>query len=179
MMSARHQSSFYQIVAVCLASAMLLACSQEKPAAEKPATVTHSHAADVSAADGSSLVGCYSIDAANGIAQIKIAQSGDKLTMQMKEPKGATTPWDQPEALNTPSVKDGWEQFSTNAINLTRNDVSAIVVRPDKVMAIAALNPASANTNPMLDSAYAVSLMGTVNTIYQVPCDDKPLDLVK
>lgn len=137
---------------------LLAACGEDatKPVQSK----THSD-------DG--LVGCYTIEQGTA-AQIWLHRIDDKLVMQMKEPTGSQTAWDKPEAMDTPSVAQGFTHFSTNRLDVTVSDVQSIAVRPDGVFAIARLSDAAANTNPLLDSPVIVQLFGAVNTIYQAPC---------
>lgn len=119
--------------------------------------------------------GCYAIEQQSP-AQIKISQENNQFVMQMKEQTGG---WDTPESLQSLDKAKGWQFFSTNAIQLSSSDVMGVLARPDGVMAMAQLHEASVNTNPMLDSHYVVNLLGAVNTIYQVPCDDKPVNFSK
>ncbi|SIS01428.1 hypothetical protein SAMN02745664_11442 [Moraxella cuniculi DSM 21768] len=122
--------------------------------------------------------GCYTIDK-DTPATIKISQQNGGYVMQMKEPKGSQAIWDNPEKLEVLPLAQGWQYFSTNSIDLSSADVAGdVIARADKMLILLQTHQASANTNPMLDSRYVVSLMGAVNTIYQVPCDDTPVDLI-
>lgn len=154
------------VLAVSILGLSLVACQQSDDTPK-------STQADESAV----FEGCYSIDK-NQPAQIKISQEQNGFVMQMKEAAGEQI-WDQPEVLQQQTAEQGWQVFSTNHINLSKSDVIGILSRPDGVMAMAQVKQASANTNPMLDSNYVVHLLGAVNTIYQVPCDDTPIDFIK
>lgn len=154
------------LAGVFVVSGLLVACGQ----ADKPKVVEQT-------SEATAFVGCYSIDK-NQPAQIKISQEQNGFVMQMKEADGKQV-WDQPEVLQQQTAEQGWQFFSTNAINLSKSDVLGVLARPDNVMAMAQVAQASANTNPMLDSPYVVHLLGAVNTIYQVPCDDVPIDFIK
>lgn len=120
-------------------------------------------------------VGCYVLE--KGVpAQIKITKTNDQYTMQMKEDSEKV--WDTAEPLTLAGVSDGFVHFNANALNVNANDVAEILVRPDGVMALAQLKPAVANINPHLDSDVVMSILGAVNTVYKVACDDVPLDLM-
>ena len=152
--------------------AMLVACGDEPVVSTSAKTATTEPKQDF-------YVGCYTIDK-NTPASIKISQAQGGYKMQMKEPNDAAKTWDTPEPLLVLTKQDGWKYFSTNAINLSVNDITdQVIVRPDGLLVIAKLHDASTNTNPMLDSRYAVALMGAVNTIYQVACDDKRINLIQ
>ncbi len=152
---------------------MLTACSEPDPADN---TVSQSQPHE----DGQAaqFVGCYSIDK-NLPAQIKISQRADGFVMQMKEPDQAKTPWDKPEPLDEISVDKAWEYFGVNALSLDKSDVESVLARPDEMMVLAKIKETSQNINPLLDSDYMVYIFKGANTIYQVPCDDKPLDIIK
>ena len=151
---------------------MLVACGDE------PAVSTSAKTAN-NRSQTRLYIGCYTIDK-NTPASIKISQAQGGYKMQMKEPNDAAKAWDTPEPLLVLTKQDGWKYFSTNAINLSVNDITdQVIVRPDGLLVIAKLHDASTNTNPMLDSRYAVALMGAVNTIYQVACDDKRINLIQ
>lgn len=150
----------------CLALTVALAACGDKPVAT---TNTNDTAA---ASTPDTYVGCYTIEQ-NTPATIKISHDGEHYLMQMKEGADKAQTWDAPERLDQLSKGQGWRHFSTNSINLTDADVAAdVLARPDEVLALVRLHDTTANTNPMIDSGYAVALMGAVNTIYQVPCDD-------
>lgn len=152
-----------------LSLAVVLSACGEQPVATTNASGTAAPSTDA-------YVGCYTIEQGTP-ASIKVSRDGESYSMQMKEPEGEDRVWDAPEKLNQLSKNQGWRHFSTNSINLTSADVSAdILVRPDEFLALAKLHDTAANTNPMIDSSYAVSLMGAVNTIYQVPCDETPVN---
>lgn len=155
---------FFMISCLSLTLA-LVACD------DQPVATTNTRDA-ASASDGESYVGCYTIEQGSP-ATIKISRDGEHYVMQMKEGEDKEQTWDAPERLDQLPKSQGWKHFSTNSINLTDADVADdILVRPDEVLALAKLHTTTANTNPMIDSPYAVALMGAVNTIYQVPCDD-------
>lgn len=152
--------------------AMLVACGDEPVVSTSDKTATTEPKQDF-------YVGCYTIDK-NTPASIKVSQVQGGYKMQMKEPNDAATAWDTLEPLLVLAKQDGWKYFSTNAINLSVNDITdQVIARPDGLLVIAKLHDASTNTNPMLDSRYAVALMGAVNTIYQVACDDKRINLIQ
>lgn len=125
----------------------------------------------------SSFVGCYTIDKAKP-AQIKINLDNGKYTMQMKEPVGAKAVWDNPEPLNEITVNDAWQFFGVNMLDLNKSDLQAVIARPDKMMVLAQIKSASQNINPRLDSSYVVYIFRGANTIYQVECDDKQLNII-
>ena len=150
----------------CLSLAVVLVACGDQPVAT---TNTNDTAA---ASTPDAYVGCYTIEQ-GAPATIKISHDGAQYLMQMKEGADKVQVWDAPERLEQLPKAQGWKHFSTNSINLTDADVSAdILARPDEVLALAKLQETTANTNPMIDSGYAVALMGAVNTIYQVPCDE-------
>ena len=150
----------------CLSLAVVLVACGDQPVAT---TNTNDTAA---ASTPDAYVGCYTIEQ-GAPATIKISHDGAQYLMQMKEGADKAQVWDAPERLEQLPKAQGWKHFSTNSINLTDADVSAdILARPDEVLALAKLQETTANTNPMIDSGYAVALMGAVNTIYQVPCDE-------
>lgn len=99
--------------------------------------------------------------------------------MQMKEPDGAKTLWDNPEPLDEISVDKAWDYFGVNALSLDKSDVERVLARPDEMMVLAKVKDASQNINPLLDSAYVVYIFKGANTIYQVPCDETPVDIIK
>lgn len=150
----------------CLSLTLALVACGDQPVA----TTNTNDTASASTPDA--YVGCYTIEK-DAPATIKISHDGAQYLMQMKEGADKVQVWDAPERLEQLPKAQGWKHFSTNSINLTDADVSAdILVRPDEVLALAKLQETTANTNPMIDSGYAVALMGAVNTIYQVPCDE-------
>lgn len=150
----------------CLSLVAVLAACGDQPVATTNANDT------ASASTPDAYVGCYTIEQ-GAPATIKISHDGVQYLMQMKEGADKAQVWDAPERLEQLPKTQGWKHFSANSINLTDADVSAdILVRPDEVLALAKLQETTANTNPMIDSGYAVALMGAVNTIYQVPCDE-------
>lgn len=130
-----------------------------------------------SAQQNGEFAGCYTIDKAKP-AQIKINQDGDKYTMQMKEPVGAKTIWDNPEPLELMTINDAWQFFGVNMLDLDKSDLHAVIARPDKMMVLAQVKQVSQNTNPRLDSPYVVYIFRGANTIYQVACDDVPLNII-
>ena len=127
---------------------------------------------------GGEFVGCYTIDKAKP-AQIKINHDNGVYTMQMKEPVGAKTIWDNPEPLDEMTIGDAWQFFGVNMLGLEKSDLQAVIARPDKMMVLAQIKSASQNINPRLDSSYVVYIFRGANTIYQVACDDVPLDIIK
>ncbi|OAU94505.1 hypothetical protein [Moraxella catarrhalis] len=161
----------FLVFASALSAAMMVTACGDKPTEQ----------ASVSAPEAdtrqTTYVGCYTIDK-DTPASIQISLKDGKYVMQMKEDESKAQVWDEPESLTVLTKSDGWKYFSTNSINLSMSDVAGeIIARPDEVLVIAKLHETSVNTNPMLDSHYAVSLMGAVNTIYQVACDDKRISL--
>lgn len=151
---------------------LLTACSNDASAPVKSAEPTQS-----AQAPSSNFQGCYTIEQ-GAPAQIKISGDNGNYVMQMKEGRDKSGTWDQPEKLLVQPKNDGWKHFSTNALNLSVSDVvGEIIARPDGVMALAQIDSAVANTNPFVDSSYVIALMGAVNTIYQVPCDDTRVEL--
>lgn len=143
----------------------MTACSDTNQTKDQPVEVSQGD-----------LVGCYSIE--KGVpAQIWVHRQTSGLVMQMKESASADSTWDLPEPLNELDLKSGWAYFQSNALDLSQKDLVSVVARPDGVLAIGRLKAAAANTNPYLDSHYVVNLLGAVNTIYQVDCDDVRVDL--
>ncbi|MFB6349601.1 hypothetical protein ACFBZI_09220 [Moraxella sp. ZJ142] len=156
------------LVAAVVMVATLTAC-QKTPTDETAKTAENLTAQSDHKVD---YVGCYTIDK-DTPAAIKISRQNGHYVMQMKEPKGKASVWDNPEPLTLLPKANGWQSFAVNAINLSVSDVTGeIVARPDGIMAIAQVHETTANTNPLVDSPYVVALMGAVNTIYQVPCDE-------
>ncbi|STZ55505.1 Uncharacterised protein [Moraxella lacunata] len=147
----------------------LTACNQTTPTDNAPVK-----------ADGQAgvFVGCYSVEK-NSPAQIKVSEQAGGFVMQMKEPDGAKTLWDSPEPLDEISVDEAWDYFGVNALSLDKSDVERVLARPDEMMVLAKIKDASQNINPLLDSPYVVYIFKGANTIYQVPCDDTPVDIVK
>lgn len=111
--------------------------------------------------------GCYSVQK-NAPAQIKISQNQGKYFMQMKEPKGAKSAWDSPEIL---LQSDDFSVFKNNSLGVQAGDISAMLIRQDKVLALAKVD-----SNLGLDSAVIASLFGAVATIYPVACDNTPIE---
>ncbi|OOR87564.1 hypothetical protein LP123_08185 [Moraxella bovis] len=148
----------------------LTACNQTAPTDNAP----------TAKADGQAeaFVGCYSVEK-NSPAQIKVSEQAGGFFMQMKEPDGAKTLWDNPEPLDEISVDEAWDYFGVNALSLDKSDVERVLARPDEMMVLAKIKDASQNINPLLDSPYVVYIFKGANTIYQVPCDDTPVDIVK
>ena len=127
-------------------------------------------------ANGSAFVGCYTIDKTKS-AQIKITHDGNTYAMQMKEPKGAPTIWDNPEPIGDIDIDSAWEFYQVNALSLNKSDIEAVIARPDRMMVLAKLKPSITNINPLLDSPYVVFIFRGSNTIYQIECDDEPLNI--
>ena len=123
-------------------------------------------------------VGCYTINK-DTPAQIKISKNQDGYVMQMKEPRGAKTLWDNPESLKKVEPEQAWNFFRVNALDFGKDDVQAVIMRPDNMMVLTKVKDASKNVNPKLDSDFVVHIFGAVNTIYAVDCDDKQIDIVK
>lgn len=123
-------------------------------------------------------VGCYGVEK-NGLAQIKISEQAGNFVMQMKEPDGAKTPWDSPEPLDEISIDKAWDYFGVNALSLEKSDIERVLARPDQMMILAKLKDASQNINPLLDAPYVVYIFKGANTIYQVSCDDEPVNIIK
>ncbi|WP_066803167.1 hypothetical protein [Moraxella oblonga] len=144
----------------------LTACGEQTHTKSNPTPTTNNE-----------LVGCYSVHK-DGTAQIKISHD-DGYVMQMKEPNGATQAWDKPEALDELALDKAWEFFRVNTLDLQSADLSHVIARPDGMMALAKVNPTVANVNPLVDGGYVVHIVQGVNVIYQVPCDDVPLEIVK
>ena len=131
----------------------LTACNQSAPIDDV--------APDKANRQAKTFVGCYGVEK-NGLAQIKISEQAGNFVMQMKEPDGAKTPWDSPEPLDEISI-----------------DIERVLARPDQMMILAKLKDASQNINPLLDAPYVVYIFKGANTIYQVSCDDEPVNIIK
>lgn len=145
---------------------MLFLCGCSKN--DHPSTA--SETAKPLARSSASLVGCYSVTKTNPtLAQIQITP---QMAMQMKEPTGG---WDTPEAMNTLTADKAWTFFADNPIGVRAKDIKNALGRPDNVMAIAVLDN-SATLNPQVDSPFIINIFGTVNTVYQVPCDETPVN---
>lgn len=121
---------------------------------------------------GQDFVGCFSVQK-NAPAQIRIMHDGTT-TMQMKEPDGT---WDKPEPMMSVDGDKAWQFFAQNGLGLEQSYVQATIVRHDEVMAMSKIDGALMAVNPSVDSTFVMSLFGATNTIYAVPCDDKPLIL--
>lgn len=154
---------------VFLMGIWLCACNQSPQTKIEPTTQESTNSA---------FIGCYTINY-HTPAQIKISQQNNQYVMQMKEPTGAKSVWDTPEPLNVMDIDAAWDFFAVNALNLNKSDIQAVLARPDKMMVLAHIKPASKNINPMLDSAFVVYIFRGSNTIYQVECDDTLVDIVK
>ncbi len=163
-----------KLACIFLSGLCLVACNKNAAPTDNAVSTDATTQQQTNAVDADVFVGCYSVEK-DVPAQIKISHDGAVFAMQMKE--NSPTIWDTPEALNTVSVAEGWRYFSTNAINLNQSEVTAIIARADEVMAMAKVVDAAVNINPQLDSAYVVNIAGAVNTIYQVPCDEVPMEL--
>ncbi|MDO5651305.1 MAG: hypothetical protein Q4G13_04115 [Moraxella sp.] len=160
--------SFYA-AALCV---LLVGC--DKPASDSTATQT-SHAAQTNAI--TDFVGCYTTTK-DTPALIKVNYQEGNWSMQMKEPS-KSTPWDNPEPLSVISVDEGWQYFAVNAIGLDKANVTHMLARPDRIMVLARLDSAAKNINPQLDSDFVAYIFQGSNTIYQVACDDTPMDIIK
>lgn len=160
-----------------MAGMALTACSEPATSTTKTAETAKTEMAD--AATVSNFEGCYAIEQGSP-ALIKISKDGTGYAMQMKENAEQAQAWDEPEMLDSLSTDDAWQYFASNSLNLNKSDlIGDAIVRKDKVMAMAQVQSAAANTNPFLDSAYVVMLINKVATIYQVPCDDTRVDMIK
>lgn len=158
-----------------IASVALTACNESSTQPSEP-TKTKTAKADAVASD---FVGCYTIEQ-GAPALIKIDRNDKGYTMQMKEGADKAEVWDAPESLEAVEIDDAWQYFSSNSLNLNKSDlIGNAIVRTDKIMAMAQVQPATANTNPFIDSSYVVMLINKVATIYQVPCDETRVDRVK
>lgn len=163
-------------ISACLCVFILTACNPQ----DGDKNLTHNSQNTSNQTDeADQLIGCYTVNK-NTPAQIKISKQKNDYVMQMKEPKGAKTAWDKPEPLlKAASLEQGWEFFRVNSLDFTKDDTEAIIVRPDKRMALAKVKDASQNINPKLDSNFVIHIFGAVNTIYSVACDDTRMDIVK
>lgn len=148
----------------------LTACNQPAPTDNAPTAKTDGQA--------ETFLGCYSVEK-NSPAQIKVSEQAGSFVMQMKEPEGAKTLWDNPEPLDEISVDKAWEYFGVNALSLEKSDIERVLARPDQMMILAKLKDASQNINPLLDAPYVVYIFKGANTIYQVSCDDEPMNIIK
>lgn len=138
---------------------------------------TNTNTNEANVGDMAHFEGCYTIDK-TALAQIKISQQDGRFVMQMKEPSTASTTWDAPEILDEISVDKAWEYFGVNALSLDKSDIEHVLSRQDGLMVLAKVKSASHHINPLLDSPYVVYIFRGANTIYQVACDDTPLDIV-
>lgn len=161
---------YYAFILSVFCTLSLTACNQSVPTDNAPTAKADKQAR--------LFVGCYSVDK-NNPAQIKVSEQAGGFVMQMKEPDGAKMPWDNPEPLDEISVDQAWNYFSVNALSFDKSDVERVLARPDEMMVLAKVKDASQNINPLLDSHYVVYIFKGVNTIYQVPCDDTPVDIIK
>lgn len=117
------------------------------------------------------LVGCYSVD--KGVpAQIKIDEKNGLFTMQMKEQVGG---WDAPEPLDVLFESKAWAYFSGNTLGISKSGIGQVLARPDGVMAMGVIKDSESALNPQVDSPFLMTILGAVNTVYGVPCDDEPV----
>lgn len=152
----------------------LTACQEPAPT-DKTLTVNQE---TTSQTDTAHFNGCYAVEK-NTPAQIKISTNDGQFVMQMKEPSSSASAWDKPEPLDVMSVERAWEYFGVNALSLNKSDVESVLARPDEMMILAKIKPATQNINPLIDSPYVVYIFKGANTIYQVACDDTPVDIIK
>lgn len=175
-MTVRFSQKLIGCGALCLLFA-LTAC--QKPAEQKIDVNPVPAPSDTQLSEHlNAMVGCYTVSQ-DEPAQIKISLDGDALVMQMKEPKGSSSVWDKPEPLEMLDMATGWRYFKVNSFDLNQDDVEQIVARKDGVMALAQVKESIKNINPLLDSRHVMYIVHGSNTVYQVPCDDTPLDLVR
>lgn len=166
---------------VAFAVILLLACTEPKSESggdealagvNQPMRLSDTHQA---------LVGCYTFaynqQSYPDYAMLKLSMVGDVLAMQMKN-ADANKPWDDAEDLQALPIGDGFEFFKVNALDVAMTDIMAVAARPDAVMAIARISPQAQNIKG-LDSDVIIHIAGAVNTIYQVACDDVPMDLTQ
>ncbi len=143
----------------------LIGCNQNT--AENSSANTTDQAIPTNSINIDEFKGCYSVE--KGVpAQILIGYDNGGFAMQMKEPDGS---WDKPESLIISDKDKAWELYQTNSLGLNKSDITTTLVRPDGVMAISRLVQGTA-VNPAIDSSHVVMIMGAVNTIYSVPCDN-------
>lgn len=147
-----------KMVALC---AVLMACQDDAGKFE-------SKNLDATVGD---LAGCYGIIQGEP-AQIKINQTADGFSMQMREPKDSQSLWDHAEPLTLLDINQGWGYFKVNTLDLGKSDAQHIIARPDGMMALMQVKVSTQNTNPRLDSAYVMHIVQGSNTVYQMPCDD-------
>ena len=184
--------------ALVLVLLALGACQDAEQDARQDATLaqnTTSQAQGVAQA----LVGCYTVNQGEpAVIKISINDDGNNndgndadaqpkgdqtaFVMQMKEPNKLKI-WDDPEALEVLDAKEAWRYFgqgdkSAKLLDVTQKDIQGVLARPDRMMVIARLDPTVTNLNPLLDSQYLVHIYHASNTIYQVPCDEVPVDIV-
>lgn len=120
------------------------------------------------------LKNCFAFEK-GGIAEIVVEEvEAHTFAMRMKEPDGS---WDMPEPMESLAEEKAWEFYKGNGLGLNSSDIYATVARTDGVMAISVLKSEIMTVKTHLDSNFVVSLFGATNTIYAVPCDDKPLVL--
>lgn len=154
---------------------MLSACQQPNDSSIN--IQTNQSVGEQATDDTSAFVGCYTIDK-HKPAQIKITHDGNAYFMQMKEPKGASTIWDQPETIYSLDIDSAWEFYKVNALSLDKSDIEMVIARPDHMMVLAKVKSSTININPLLDSPYVVYIFRGSNTIYQVECDDEQLNII-
>lgn len=162
--------SVVKTLSVAVSMLMLVAC--QKPADADKAVSADAQQTDMKAdAKTDALAGCYTVSQ-DEPAQIRINQTADGFSMQMKEEGDKSSQWDKPEPLKSLSIDEGWTYFQMNALDLNKSDVSQIIARPDGVMVLAHIKDTAKNVNPRLDSEYVMYIVHGSNTVYQVPCDD-------
>ncbi|OOR90250.1 hypothetical protein B0181_04895 [Moraxella caviae] len=167
-------------ISLIITACTLAACSEPQPvnepklASSQPLVKQSDGALSSVIAD---FIGCYTVSH-DEPAQIKLSEKDGKLVMQMKEAANKGRVWDSPEPLEALSMAKGWQYFNVNALDLDSQDVSAVVARPDGMMALAKVRAEAANVNPLLDSEYVAYIVRGTNTIYKVACDDTPTDLL-
>lgn len=118
------------------------------------------------------LKNCFAFEK-GGVAEIVVEEvEAHTFAMRMKEPDGS---WDMPEPMDSLAEEQAWEFYKGNGLDLNSSDIYATVARTDGVMAISVLKSEIVTVKPHLDSNFIVNLFGATNTIYAVPCDDKPV----
>ncbi|PNK61646.1 hypothetical protein A6J60_012745 [Psychrobacter sp. FDAARGOS_221] len=153
---------------------MVSACSNNNDDSQSTGDNTNASDAQVAANQYDEVfAGCYTVSK-DEPAQIKISTQDQGLVMQMKEPKSAGRVWDDPEPLEPIDLDQTEKYFS-----IDKNNLTAMIGRPDRVLVLGHIKSAYVNINPTLDSPYLGFILQGANTIYKVACDDNVnMDLV-
>lgn len=116
------------------------------------------------------LVGCYTVSR-DEPAQIKISQTGQQYTMQMREFNDPTKAWDKGEPLEALANTDSELQKYFDIKTDEHQYVEKVIARADRVFVLAKISDSFMNINPQFDSPYLGFIYKGSNTIYKTPCE--------